>query len=204
MLQEACRQAAAWRKQFTDCPFLSITVNVSARQLTRPNFLQTVRHAVQSVGLSPNHLRLEITETSLMDYPEQAAYVLRELRAAGVKVYLDDFGTGFSSLSYLHRFPVDTLKIDRSFVASLSAANHQPALVESIVALAKTMGTQVIAEGVETEEQMDELVRLGCNQAQGFLFAMPLTALAVEAFLTTSGGAAPVALYVPMASTAVN
>jgi EAL domain-containing protein (putative c-di-GMP-specific phosphodiesterase class I) len=100
------------------------------------------------------------------------------LRALGVRVYLDDFGTGFSSLSYLHRFPVDTLKIDRSFVSSLAGRDNQPAIIESIVALARTLGTQVIAEGVETTEQMDELIRLGCGQAQGFLFSRPLTALA--------------------------
>jgi EAL domain-containing protein (putative c-di-GMP-specific phosphodiesterase class I) len=116
-----------------------------------------------------------------MDNPEQAAYVLRELRELGIKVYLDDFGTGFSSLSYLHRFAVDTLKIDKSFVAGLSGG--QPAIVESIVALAKTLGTQVIAEGVETEEQMAELIRLGCSQAQGFFFSKPMTASAAEAFL---------------------
>jgi EAL domain-containing protein (putative c-di-GMP-specific phosphodiesterase class I) len=117
--------------------------------------------------------------------------VLRNLRALGVKVYLDDFGTGFSSLSYLHRFPVDTLKIDRSFVASLSGDTNQPAIVESIVALAKTLGTDVIAEGVETRGQMDELVRLGCPEAQGFFFSKPLSARAAEAFLAEAGAGWP-------------
>ena len=171
VLQEACRQAAAWRAQFPEGPVLGITVNVSAKQLTRPNFLEIVQRAAGDARLCPGDLRLEITETALMDNPEQAAWVLHELRALGVRVYLDDFGTGFSSLSYLHRFPVDTLKIDRSFVASLAGRDNQPAIIESIVALARTLGTHVIAEGVETTEQMDELIRLGCGQAQGFLFS---------------------------------
>jgi diguanylate cyclase (GGDEF)-like protein/PAS domain S-box-containing protein len=188
VLREACRQAAQWRARYPNGPVIGITVNVSARQLTRPNFLETVRDAVRSAGLWPGDLRLEITETTLMDNPEQAAHALRELRALGIKVYLDDFGTGFSSLSYLHRFPVDTLKIDRSFVAGLSADANQPAIVESIVALAKTLGTQVIAEGVETEEQRDKLIRLGCGHAQGFLFSEPLSAAAAEAFLAERSG----------------
>src|SRR5262249_22468457 len=119
--------------------------------------------------------------------------VLRELRALGVKVYLDDFGTGFSSLSYLHRFPVDTLKIDRSFIACLSGRNHQPAFVESIVALARTLGTHVIAEGVETEAQMAELVRIGCGEAQGFLFASALPPDRAEALMATK----PAGSFVP-------
>jgi diguanylate cyclase (GGDEF)-like protein/PAS domain S-box-containing protein len=204
VLDEACRQAAAWRAQFRNGPALGITVNVSGRQLTRPNFLENVRQAIQCANLCPGDLRLEITETMLMDNPEQAALVLRELRAAGVKVYLDDFGTGFSSLSYLHKFPVDTLKIDQSFVASLASPNHQPAIIESIVALAKTMGKQVIAEGVETSEQMDELIRLGCAQAQGFLFSKPLAGPAAEALLIESisiGGWAAVPQHASSAQT---
>ena len=120
VLQEACRQMAAWRTQFPKGPMLGITVNVSARQLTQPDFVQIVERAVRDSAMRAGDLRLEITETTLMANPEGAALVLRKLRALGVKVSLDDFGTGFSSLSYLHRFPVDTLKIDRSFVASLA------------------------------------------------------------------------------------
>jgi len=135
-----------------------------------------VQAALQETTLRPGDLRLEITETVLMDDPELAERVLGELRRLGVKIYLDDFGTGFSSLSYLHRFPVDTLKIDRSFVASLKQGSERPAIIESIVALAKTLGTHVIAEGVETECQARELARLGCTEAQGFFFAHPLPA----------------------------
>ena len=183
VIQEACRQIAAWRTQFRNGPTLGVTVNVSARQLNRPDFVETVRNAFEDAKLQPGDLRLEITETTLMVNPENAEGVLRQLRALGVKVYLDDFGTGFSSLSYLHRFPVDTLKIDQSFIASLSGRNHQPAFVESIVALAKTLGTKVIAEGVETEAQLNELVRLGCGEAQGFLFAGAMPPRTAEALM---------------------
>jgi len=175
-LREACRQAGAWRKQFPRQAFGGITVNVSTSQLLRPDFLGIVQAALQETRLRPGDLRLEITETVLMDDPELAERVLGELRRLGVKIYLDDFGTGFSSLSYLHRFPVDTLKIDRSFVASLKQGSERPAIIESIVALAKTLGTHVIAEGVETECQARELARLGCTEAQGFFFAHPLPA----------------------------
>jgi diguanylate cyclase (GGDEF)-like protein/PAS domain S-box-containing protein len=183
VLQEACRQMAAWQQQFPAGPMLCVTVNVSARQLGRIDFVDTVQRAMENAGLRPGDLRLEITETTLMDNPQTAELVLTKLRELGVKVYLDDFGTGFSSLSYLHRFPVDALKIDQSFIASLSGSNQQSAFVESIVAMARTLGTKVIAEGVEAEAQLDELVRLGCTEAQGFLFAAALPPLTAEALM---------------------
>jgi diguanylate cyclase (GGDEF)-like protein/PAS domain S-box-containing protein len=183
VLQEACRQAAVWRRQFPKGTFNGITVNVSPRQLARPDFLQVVQGALAAATLDPADLRLEITETVLMDDPARAEVVLRELRRLGVKIYLDDFGTGFSSLSYLHRFPVDTLKIDRSFVASLKEGSERPAIIESIVTLARMLGTHVIAEGVETERQMHELTRLGCTEAQGYFFAQPLPASTAESLL---------------------
>jgi EAL domain-containing protein (putative c-di-GMP-specific phosphodiesterase class I) len=129
--------------------------------------------------LKPADLRLEITETALMDSPGEAADVLRELRSFGVKIYLDDFGTGYSSLSHLHNLPVDALKIDRSFVNSLLLPGR-PAIVESILALARTLKTSVVAEGIENEVQARELERLGCTHAQGFLFSRPLSAEVAE------------------------
>ncbi|PYR51620.1 MAG: diguanylate cyclase [Acidobacteria bacterium] len=183
VLQEACRQAAVWRRQFPGGVFDGITVNVSTQQLARRDFLQVVQGALKAAMLDPGDLRLEITETVLMDDPERAEVVLRDLRQLGVKIYLDDFGTGYSSLSYLHRFPVDTLKIDRSFVASLKEGSERPAIIESIVTLARTLGTHVIAEGVETERQMHELTRLGCTEAQGYFFGRPLPACSTESLL---------------------
>jgi diguanylate cyclase (GGDEF)-like protein/PAS domain S-box-containing protein len=182
VLQQACRQIAIWRVQYPKGPALGVTVNVSTKQLMADDFVQIVWEAMENSQLQPGDLRLEITETVLMENPARAEVVLRELRSLGVKLYLDDFGTGLSSLSYLHRFPVDTLKIDRSFVSSLGELGH-PAFIESIVALAKTLGTKVIAEGVENEVQMNELMRLGCGEAQGFFFARPLLAATAGALL---------------------
>ena len=136
----------------------------------------------QCAACGPCDLRLEITETALMDSPGDAARVLGELREFGVKIYLDDFGTGFSSLSHLHKLPVDALKIDRSFVTSLLLPDR-PAIVESILALARTLKTGVVAEGIEEDVQASELERLGCTHAQGFLFSRPLPAEAVEDLL---------------------
>jgi diguanylate cyclase (GGDEF)-like protein/PAS domain S-box-containing protein len=191
VIREACRQVAAWRVQFQNAPMVGVTVNISAKQLGRADFVETVREAVGAANLRAGDLRVEITETTLMENPEGAEVVLQQLRQLGVKVYLDDFGTGFSSLSYLHRFPVDTLKIDQSFIASLSGGDTPPAIVQSIVALAKTLGTRVIAEGVETEAQLAELVKLGCLEAQGFLFARPLPPTAAELFLAQAARSGP-------------
>jgi EAL domain-containing protein (putative c-di-GMP-specific phosphodiesterase class I) len=174
VLQEACRTFANWQRQFPDAGLDCITVNVSSRQLVKQNFPRVVQQAVRQTGLRPADLRVEITETALLDSPGEAAIVLRELRDFGVKVYLDDFGTGYSSLSHLHKLPVDALKIDRSFVNSLLLPGR-PAIVESILALARTLNTSVVAEGIESEVQARELERLGCTHAQGFLFSHPLS-----------------------------
>jgi diguanylate cyclase (GGDEF)-like protein len=182
VLREACRTFAVWRRQYADAGLECITVNVSSRQLMQQNFLTLVEQAVQESGLQPSELRLEITETALMDNPTAAARVLQELRDFGVKIYLDDFGTGYSSLSHLHRLPVDALKIDRSFVGSLLLPDR-PAIVESILALGRTLNTSVVAEGIESEVQWRELERLGCTRAQGYLFSRPVSASAAEKIL---------------------
>jgi diguanylate cyclase (GGDEF)-like protein len=182
VMHEACRTFAGWRRRYPECELECIAVNVSARQLKQSNFLQIVQHAVHRAGLKPCDLRVEITETTLMDSPHVAAELLRDLRNLGVKIYLDDFGTGFSSLSHLHRLPVDALKIDRSFVMSLLHTDR-PAIVESVLALARTLSTSVVAEGVESDVQARELLRLGCPQAQGFFFSPPLSARSAEEML---------------------
>src|SRR5205823_10549533 len=148
-------------------------------------FLGIVEQALHTAGLKPCDLRLEITETALMDNPATAAALLRELRDFGVKRYLHDFGTGYSSLSHLHKLPVDALKIDRSFVRSLLLPDR-PAIVESILALARTLNTSVVAEGIESDVQARELRRLGCTHAQGFLFSRPLSTGAAEAVLAAN------------------
>jgi diguanylate cyclase (GGDEF)-like protein/PAS domain S-box-containing protein len=183
VMEEACHTFADWQRRFPHSGLNWITVNVSSRQLMQQNFMRIVEQVVQRSGIKPNDLRVEVTETALMDSPHVAAEVLRELRDFGVKIYLDDFGTGFSSLSHLHRLPVDTLKIDRSFVKSLLVPDR-PATVESILALARTLNTSVVAEGIENVGEARELERLGCTHAQGFYFSRPLSKEAVEALLT--------------------
>jgi EAL domain-containing protein (putative c-di-GMP-specific phosphodiesterase class I) len=189
VLREACQTFARWQRRFPG-RLDYITVNVSSRQLVHQNFLSVVEKAVADARLEPSQLRLEITETALMENPNGAAQLLRDLRDFGVKIYLDDFGTGYSSLSHLHRLPVDALKIDRSFVKSLLQADR-PAIVESILALAHTLNTNVVAEGIETDVQALELERLGCTHAQGYLFSKPLPIAAVEELLTRDRALGP-------------
>jgi len=183
VLQQACRTFADWKRKYAATDIDYITVNVSSRQLMQQNFMLLVEQAIQASRLKPCDLRLEITETALMDSPTTAAKLLNELRDFGVKIYLDDFGTGYSSLSHLARLPVDALKIDRSFVRSLDLGSDRPAIVESILALARTLNTSVVAEGIESDDQARELERLGCTHAQGYLFSRPLSCSAAEQVL---------------------
>ena len=182
VLEESCQRFADWQQRFPAAGLDCITVNVSARQLMQHGFVRQVEQTIQNARIRPRSLRLEITETALMGNPHQAAEVIRRLRDYGVKIYLDDFGTGYSSLNHLHKLPVDALKIDRSFVRSLLASDR-PAIVESILALARTLDTGVVAEGVESELQAYELERLGCRYAQGFFFSPPIPSTAVEQLL---------------------
>jgi diguanylate cyclase (GGDEF)-like protein/PAS domain S-box-containing protein len=198
VLNQACRQFADWQRRFPDAGLTCITVNASSRQLTQQTFPNIVEQALQTSGLEPQDLRIEVTETALMDAPQLAAQVLSQLRDFGIKIYLDDFGTGCSSLSHLHKLPVDALKVDRSFVQSLLLPDR-PAIVESILALARTLKTSVVAEGIEDEVQARELERLGCTHAQGYLFSRPLAVQAAEALIAArrplgpKGGASPAA-----------
>jgi diguanylate cyclase (GGDEF)-like protein/PAS domain S-box-containing protein len=185
VLQQACDKFADWQRRFRPAGLEYITVNVSTRQLMQQGFSNIVEQAVQKAGLEPGALRIEITETALMDSPNQAAGVLQRLRDFGAKIYLDDFGTGYSSLSHLHKLPVDALKIDRSFVRSLLLPDR-PAIVESILALARTLNTSVVAEGIESDVQARELGRLGCTHAQGYFFSRPLSTQSVEELLAAN------------------
>jgi diguanylate cyclase (GGDEF)-like protein/PAS domain S-box-containing protein len=185
VMKEACRTFADWQRRFPECDLECITVNVSARQLLQQGFINMVEQTVHQSGLKPADLRLEVTETSLIDAPQLVAQVLNDLRKFGVKIYLDDFGTGYSSLSHLHKLPVDALKIDRTFVRGL-LLEERPAIVESILALARTLNTGVVAEGVEDERQARQLERLGCRHAQGYFFSRALPLPAVEALLAAN------------------
>ena len=172
-LQEACRQAKRWREADPDRPPLTVAVNLSARQLAQPDVADMVAEALESTGTDPSQVWLEITESVLTGDTEATIGALRALKALGVRLSVDDFGTGYSSLLYLKRFPVDTLKVDRSFVAGLGTHPEDTAIVAGVVGLAQTLGLTAIAEGVETEEQRAALLALGCDLAQGYLFGHP-------------------------------
>lgn len=170
VLEEACHRTGIWLREAPRESF-SVSVNVSARQFRDPHFVERVAQAQAKSGLRPGVLGLEITETVLVDRPEALVVMLRDLRGMGVKLSLDDFGTGFSSLSHLRRFPVHSVKIDRSFVAALDSDGTALHIVRAIVSLAHALGMQAVAEGVETQEQAAILRSVGCDLAQGWLFS---------------------------------
>ncbi|BBO81709.1 GGDEF domain-containing protein [Desulfosarcina ovata subsp. sediminis] len=174
VLATACNQVKAWHDMGFDTPFVS--VNISARQLQESDFEQTVLQAIDASGLPPACLNLEVTESSMIQNPEACIAKMQHLRSRGVRFSIDDFGTGYSSLSYLKRFPIDALKIDRSFVSDLMKSKGDQEIVKTIISMARNLNIDAVAEGVETQAQMDFLIRCGCDTMQGYLFARPLPA----------------------------
>jgi len=196
VLREACRQLAEWHREFPQTPPLTVSVNLSARQFRQPDLVDHVERALGAWELQPSSLRLEITESTIMDNPMTAAEMLQKLRALGVQIDLDDFGTGYSSLSYLHRFEMDTIKIDRSFVSAIGEHGENSEIVRTIIGLAKSLDMGVIAEGVERPDQAAILRSLGCEKAQGYFYSPPISADAVRGLMKTRAanpprGAAP-------------
>ena len=173
VLRESCRRMVGWSRRHA-VRDITVSVNLSSRQLVEPTLLDRIRTILRETGLPARRLVLEITESLLIENPEEAAEVLRVLRADGVQIYLDDFGTGFSSLSYLHRFRVDRLKIDRSFVQSMGTSTDSQKIVGAILNLARSLDIEVIAEGIETGTQLAQLRTMGCGYGQGYLFSRPL------------------------------
>lgn len=187
VLREACRQVRAWQVGIAATnPPLRLSVNLSAKQFAEPDLVALVTRTMRDTGLEPGSLSLEVTESVLMEEPEAAAATLAELRSQQVRICIDDFGTGYSSLSYLLRFPVQTLKIDRSFVSELSRDRRHAEMVKTIVVLARNLGMDVVAEGVETEDQMAQLAAMECDYVQGFLLSKPLNPQAAEQLLRTN------------------
>ncbi len=178
VLAEACTRVREWQKASPSHRSLSLSVNLSARQIAQPDMLDRIKEALENSKLNPHYLKLEITESVVMENAEAAAMMFKQLRSLGVQLSIDDFGTGYSSLSYLHRFPLNYLKIDRSFVTRLTT-DHDDAIVRTISTLARNLGMEVIAEGIETEEQYRQLRILGCEYGQGYLFSHPVGAEAV-------------------------
>ncbi|MBE9166253.1 EAL domain-containing protein [Pleurocapsales cyanobacterium LEGE 06147] len=176
ILQQACRQMHSWHQQFTDHSSLLISVNLSSRQFSQPRLVEQVQQILKTTGLNKNSLKLEITESMVMDDVENAITLLHRLKELGLQLSIDDFGTGFSSFSYLHRFPMDALKVDRSFVTNMSKSKKNQEIVSTIVMLGHKLGMKVVAEGIETETEMKALQALGCEYGQGYFFSKPLSA----------------------------
>lgn len=189
VLRDACHQLRKWQQYSLSNRDLIMSVNLSGKQLMQLDLIERIEEVLQESQINPWHLKLEITETVVMENPELAAVTLAKLRSLGVRLSIDDFGTGYSSLSYLNRFPVDTLKIDRSFVTSMNAADENLQIVKTIVTLAGNLGMQVVAEGVETEEQLEQLRSLKCQYGQGFLFSKPLEVVEADLFVLNSAHA---------------
>ena len=184
ILEESCRQTAHWQNRFKDSkPFL-ISVNLSSKQLMHPLLISQIKEILRKNKLNPLYLRLEVTESVVMENSEIALEVLNELRELGVSLSTDDFGTGFSSLSYLHKFPFHSLKIDRSFVSAMDSNTKSAEIVRTILMLAHNLNMEVVAEGIETEEQLQQLQQLGCKYGQGYLFSKPVEPVEAEKLLS--------------------
>jgi diguanylate cyclase (GGDEF)-like protein len=187
LLHEACQQMCRWQEKFPTLPqinSLKMSVNVASQQLQEPEFIQKLDRILEKTGLDGRCLRLEITESVLIEPGGTIQDTLQQIRNRNIKLSIDDFGTGYSSLSYLSRFPIDNLKIDRSFVSRMTSDTENFEIVRTIITLAKTLGMDAISEGVENTQQLDRLKTLGCEFGQGYLFAKPLNPRAVESMLT--------------------
>jgi len=188
VLREACRQARAWQDQGLPC--VRVAVNISAVQFRRHDLVDTVQWALTQAGLDAQYLEIELTETAVMSDPEDSVEILERLSRMGIVVSVDDFGTGYSSMSYLRRFPIDKLKIDRSFIANVATSADDAAIVQGIISLAHSLRLRVVAEGVETREQLAFLQRHGCDQYQGYYFSKPLPAAEFGLLLAREAAAA--------------
>jgi diguanylate cyclase (GGDEF)-like protein/PAS domain S-box-containing protein len=175
VLEQSCRQLRQWKELLPKETPLTISVNLSGKQFAQNNLIGQITGTLSRTGIDPHDLKLEITESVVVENMETATEMLNQLRAIGIQLSIDDFGTGYSSLSYLHRLPIDTLKIDRSFITQMIKNNENAEIVRTIVSLAKNLSMSLIAEGVETIEQLEQLQLLGCDNGQGYLFSKPMT-----------------------------
>jgi diguanylate cyclase (GGDEF)-like protein len=185
VLREACQQLYTWQQKFLNSSSLYISVNLSTRQIKQFNFVDKLAEILADTGLNGENLRLELTETMLMDRGENTIELLCHIKKQKIQLSIDDFGTGYSSLSYLHRFPIDALKIDRSFVSLINAKGENCEIVKTIITLAHSLDMKAIAEGVETSYQLTHLKNLGCDAAQGYFFSKPLNLQLAESIIAT-------------------
>lgn len=183
ILQDTCTQLAKWKNISDDYKDLLVSVNISGKHLADQSLVRDVQNALRVSGLPPGSLKLEITETTAMENADRTIQILHQLKALGVQISIDDFGTGYSSLSYLHKLPFDSLKIDRSFVINATNKDEDAEILQTIVSLTKNLKKQIIAEGIETKEQLKLLTSLGCDFGQGYLFSRPLPKNEMETML---------------------
>ncbi len=184
VLKTACQQMQTWQNLFPHLRHLTMSVNLSGRQLRVVNLLERITAIVSETKINPENLKLEITESMLMENVEEVIKILNQIKTCGIKLAIDDFGTGYSSLSYLQRFPVDTLKVDRSFVKDMGEKGENSEIIKAIISLAHSLGMSVTAEGIETPTQLEQIKALHCEEAQGYLFYKPLEAKSIEKLLT--------------------
>jgi EAL domain-containing protein (putative c-di-GMP-specific phosphodiesterase class I) len=183
VLREVCGQLIRWNQQYPDMIPLVISINLFSRQLLQTNFVRVVKQILKETGIDANNIMIDITESMIMDNTKIAARVLKQLKAMKIQLTIDDFGTGYSSLGYIRKFPADLLKIDRSFISRMNDDEESLGIVRTVITMARNMGLKVIAEGVETAEQLKQLRTLGCDYAQGFYFSQPLDSQEVEHML---------------------
>lgn len=183
IMRTACRQAVAWNKYAPADKPLIMSINLSGKHFSQPDLVNQVRGILDETGINPRSVKLELTESAVMDNAENAIGMFKELRSLGVQLSIDDFGTGYSSLSYLHRFPIDMLKVDRSFVSTMEGGTENGEIVRTVIALAKTLRLNVIAEGIESIHQLHQLRILGCEYGQGYLFSRPVPSEEAEVLL---------------------
>ncbi len=197
VLREACRRGAEWERRRVASSPLTVSVNLSPRFVNQPALVEDVLTVLGETGLEPDHLQLEITERTALADRERTGEGLRELRARRIRVAIDDFGTGYSSLSYLRHFPIDVLKLDKSFVDGIGTIESGAAIVEAVITMGHALGMRITAEGVERAEQVGKLRALGCDGAQGFHFARPLAPRALEELLTGGDGIGATVVALP-------
>ena len=188
IIRESCTQISAWQKKYPGNPELRMSVNISSKLLLQTGFAESIQTMLFEQDLDPGSLAIEITESVIMEHPDRAVETMAKLQKMGVHIHIDDFGTGYSSLSYLHSFPVNALKIDRSFIAKMSANSDNQEIIKTIIALAQNLKLEVIAEGLEQDHQLSTIKGLECGFGQGFLFSKPLPPEALEAWMLSGNG----------------
>jgi EAL domain-containing protein (putative c-di-GMP-specific phosphodiesterase class I) len=197
VLRQACRQLKAWQDDYADVSSLFISVNVSCKQFTDPGLVDLVLTCLEETGIEPHCLKLEITETTIMRNLALATQTLAELRDIGVNISLDDFGTGYSSLNYLQRFPIETLKIDKSFIERLDGCKQSQEIVRTIISLAHSLGMKVTAEGIEKLTQQSILSEIACENGQGYLYSHPVPKATIEELLRSDRRTLTIAGFTP-------